>query len=544
MSGARRLGAALSREMSTGQGAGLSREMSAKLALMGQNVREHPTRPRAKARNVGRWPELVISSADRRREINDAVRRGELRPIASRIYTSNQRAETTEIVRRHWPDIASNFFPRAVVSDRSGASPAMVVDGNLFLVHEGANREIVLPGLALRGRHGPGPLQSDIPFGDRAIYRASDARVLIENMIPSRRRATLRRRLDQREIEEYLDRLIRAGGEVRLKQLADEIPIVAQQLGLEEEGNRALALVKEFLGTHSIDAKSRVLKARVLGHPFDPDRLPLLGTLSAHLASIQLTRFPADPAKQPEFPFFEAYFSNFIEGTEFEVEEAKKIVDTGEIPAERPKDAHDILGTYAIGSNPTEMSRVPLTSNELIEILRSRHRTLMAGRPEVSPGVFKTRNNKAGGTSFVDWTLVQGTLREGFEIGRILVEPFGRAIYLMFLIAEVHPFDDGNGRLARIFLNAELVSGKEQRILVPTSRRDDYLNALRLLSRQSRPELLPRVMADLQRYSSTIDWTSFDAAVKQLQSDGAFKEPPTTGLGALLVDSSPKGGPD
>jgi hypothetical protein len=513
--------------------------MSGKLSLMGQNVRKESSEATAKARNVGRWPEVVVSSADRRREINDAVRRGELRPIASRIYSSNRRANPAEIIRRHWPDIASAFFPRAVVSDRSGAEPAMVVDGNLFLVHEGPDREVVLPGLALRVRRGPGPLPSDIRFGDREIYRASDARLLAENMLPSRRRASLRRRLDQREVEEYLDRLVRTGGEARMRQLADEIPDVARQLGLEREGDRALALVREFLGTHSIGAKSRVLKARVLGQPFDPDRLALFGVLSEHLVSTPVPRIPADAAQQSEFPFFEAYFSNFIEGTEFEVDEAKRIVDTGQIPASRPQDAHDILGTYAIVSNPEEMSRVPRTADQMIDLLRSRHRALMAARSEVRPGEFKTQNNRAGGTSFVDWKLAQGTLREGFEIGRILFQPLQRAIYLMFLIAEVHPFDDGNGRLARIFLNAELFSGGEQRIAVPTSRRDDYLNSLRLLSRQGRPELLPRVMADLQQYASQVDWSSFETARQQLQRDGAFKEPSSAGIGALLLDSGP-----
>jgi hypothetical protein len=512
--------------------------MSARMGLMGENVRNRPPRGPAKAGNVGGWPEIVISTAERRREINDAVRRGLLRPIASRIYTSNRRGEPAELIRRHWPTVASAFFPRAVVTDRSAADPGMIVDGNLFLAHEGPDREINLPGLALRVRRGRGPLPSDIRFGDKEIYRASDARLLAENMLPSRSRTTIRRRLDQREVEEYLDRLVRTAGEVRLKQLADEVPKVARELGLPREGDRALALVREFLGTHSVDAKSRVLRARVQGQPFDPERLDLFSALTNHLVSAKLPRIAADAARQPEFPFFETYFSNFIEGTEFEVDEARRIVETGEIPEARPKDAHDILGTYAIVSSPNEMSRVPHTAKELIDLLRSRHRTLMAARPEVRPGAFKTQNNRAGGTSFVDWRLVEGTLREGFEIGHTLIEPLPRAIYLMFLIAEVHPFDDGNGRIARVFMNAELFRGAEQRILVPNSRRDDYLNALRLHSRQKRPDLLSRVLADLQQYASRIDWGSFESAFEQMQKDGALAEPPRGGIGSLLIDST------
>jgi len=504
---------------------------------MSANVRNKAVGGPANAENVGRWPEIVVSSADKRREINQAVRAGQLRPIASRIYTSNLRDDPAALIRRHWPTVASSFFPRAVVTDRSASEPALVVDGNLFLEHEGPDREIKLPGLALRSRRGHGPLPSDIQFGDREIYRASDARLLVENMLPSRRRGGIRRRLDQRELEEYLDRLVRTAGEPRLQQLADEIPRVARELGLQAEGERALGLVRQFLGTHSLNPKSRVLKARLQGFPYDPDRLELFSLLANHLLSAQLPHVAADPAGQPEFPFFEAYFSNLIEGTEFEVDEAKRIVDTGEVPAARPKDAHDILGTYSIVSNAGEMSRVPLDSNELIGLLRSRHATLMAARPEVQPGVFKTQNNKAGGTTFVDWRLVMGTLREGFEIGHVLTDPLSRAIYLMFAIAEIHPFDDGNGRLARIFMNAELFRAREQRIVVPTSRRDDYLNALRLHSRQRRPDLLSRVMAELQQYAAQIDWTSFESALQRLREDGALAEPARGEFGALLADS-------
>jgi fido (protein-threonine AMPylation protein) len=35
---------------------------------------------------------------------------------------------------------------------------------------------------------------------------------------------------------------------------------------------------------------------------------------------------------------------------------------------------------------------------------------------------------------------------------------------MMFLISEVHPFADGNGRIARIMMNAELVAAGEERI--------------------------------------------------------------------------------
>ncbi len=43
-------------------------------------------------------------------------------------------------------------------------------------------------------------------------------------------------------------------------------------------------------------------------------------------------------------------------------------------------------------------------------------------------------------------------------------EPFAKAICMMFLVSEVHPFNDGNGRVARVTMNAELSSQDYQRL--------------------------------------------------------------------------------
>lgn len=59
--------------------------------------------------------------------------------------------------------------------------------------------------------------------------------------------------------------------------------------------------------------------------------------------------------------FFEAYFSNYIEGTTFEIEEAENIIFNKKIPAKRPKDAHDIIGTFQIVSNLNELCKTPLS---------------------------------------------------------------------------------------------------------------------------------------------------------------------------------------
>ena len=108
------------------------------------------------------------------------------------------------------------------------------------------------------------------------------------------------------------------------------------------------------------------------------------------------------------FSFFEGYFSNYIEGTRFTIDEAKSIVETGIMIPKRIKDSHDILGTFTVISNRAEMNKIPSNPDELFELLPNRHRILMHEREDCDPGQFKEVNNQAGNTLFVDIHWLEG----------------------------------------------------------------------------------------------------------------------------------------
>jgi fido (protein-threonine AMPylation protein) len=99
-----------------------------------------------------------------------------------------------------------------------------------------------------------------------------------------------------------------------------------------------------------------------------------------------------------------------------------------------------------------------------------------------------------------------------------------RAILLMFLVTEVHPFVDGNGRIARIMMNAELVSAGRPTIIIPTVYRDDYLLALRALTRRHRPAPLIDALVRAQAFSN-LDFTSYPSILQELQRRNWFHEP-------------------
>ena len=95
----------------------------------------------------------------------------------------------------------------------------------------------------------------------------------------------------------------------------------------------------------------------------------------------------------------------------------------------------------------------------------------------------------------------------------------------MFLVAEVHPFADGNGRVARALANAELTSSGQQRLMIPIVFRDDYLAALRAMSRRGTPVPLIRVLSRAQTWAGEIDWSSMSTAEEDLDRTNALLTP-------------------
>jgi hypothetical protein len=455
-----------------------------------------------------------------------ALRRGDLRRLARGLYTWNLDEPAERLLRRRWMDVAALYFPGAVLVGRSAVEARPAADGSLFLDSgpQPANpTDVRLPGLVLRPRSGPGPLEGDMRFGP--LHRSGEARTALENMRPSRARAGAARTLTRAELEQWLERIARNRGEEDLLRIRDEARELAPALAAEAEQRRLDDLIAALLGTGETRLVTDSGQARGRRQPFDAARVGLFEALHGALAGYvaPLRPEPVDPERA--FAFFEAYFSNFIEGTEFEVEEAEAIVFDGVIPAGRPEDAHDILGTFRVVTDPTLRTRTPADADDFAELLRLLNRHILEGRPDKAPGEWKQLPNRAGGTSFVAPGLVPGTLREAWGFYETLPAGLPRALFAMFAVSEVHPFADGNGRVSRALLNAELSAAGQCRIAIPLSFRADYLGALRAMSRQSNPEPLLRMADRAQRWASLVDWSTMAQTLSQLQKANALVAP-------------------
>ena len=458
-----------------------------------------------------------------RKHISELKEQGRIRSIGPRIYTSVSEDQLESVVRSSWAVIVSKLFPTSLISYITALTYQPTKNGEIYLTST-TNRSIKLPGLNIRFIRGPAPIEGDVDF--MGMKASSFERALLENL--STAKGSLSGRAISREaIEERLENILRTKGEQGLNRVRDRSKEISNLLNMKNEFQKLDKIIGALLGTKPQEhLVSQEAIARSQGLAFDTNCFGRLEILFAHLRHLPMKEIQ-ETNKSPEHfnhkAFFESYFSNYIEGTVFEVREAEGIVFDNRMPKARPKDAHDILSTYKIVSDPNEIRRIPKSSDELEQILKSRHQFLFEERPEILPGEFKTTNNQAGSTVFVHPSYVKGTLHKGFELYQSLPVGLARAIFIQFLITDVHPFNDGNGRISRIMMNAELYAQGLTTIIIPTVYRSDYLSNLKGMSRRSRPENYTRTLMIAHEFSA-LDFSNYLLAKSIIESKNWMRE--------------------
>lgn len=474
-------------------------------------------------------PEIIYSSSDsfESRKIGQLLKEGKIRKLLPKAYTSNFIDTEDTIVKRHLFQLISKHYPKSLLSHRSAFEYTLSPKGNIYLTSS-QNRVVRWPGVTLKFSKGKGPLINDNPLY-KDLYVSSKERTFLENLSPSRSTGGEFKTIPEDVIEEKLVLFLNSGGEKKLNELRDKSREISKELGLIKEFDLLNKKIGALLSTKPRKIlKSPIAMAQSFGAPYDPTRLNLFQKLAGALKIMPFDRIYDNATNEDQFrtfAFFECYFSNYIEGTTFEIDEAIDIIYKNQIIANRTGDTHDIKGTFEICANKFEMSKTPSSPDEFIDALRTRHEIILRGRPNQQPGMFKEKANRAGNTHFVLPKMVVGTLKAGFEGVDSIPSAFGKAIYIMFLVSDVHPFNDGNGRIARIMMNSELVKNSEQRILIPNVYRDDYLGALRKLTREYNPDIYIKMMIRAQEYSYWLNPNSFDNMLKQIENSNALKEP-------------------
>jgi hypothetical protein len=531
------------------------------------------------------WPDLVFSDQARRESLSRAVAAGRLRRIARGIYTSSV-DEPEAVTRRHLPRIVGHEFPGAVIVDRSARTGLAAAGGDLYVDHHRDRPlalpgvvirprpgpgplpgDIALPDGAYLSSPARGLIDNLAGRGRRFLSRDEIEDWVAELVLRTgpdglgeiRDLARdVARQADRMPAFEQLARIVasllatgpagagRAGAGVPVMDpavVAAAAPEVAGE-GRAGAGGRGGAGGLVGAGVPVMDpgvvAAARAggvgvgVEVEVEARPMtraadgavDPERTAWFEAAAEFLANdLTSTPYPDPPESAGRWlllPFYEAYFSNVIEGVQFTLDRAATVVFDKMIPMAHPGDAHDLLGTYRLVSKPAEMGVVPGSAEEMLGLLRRRHHVIVDGRPRKFPGEFRTRSDPADSPTFVSPHLVEGTLRAGFAIGRDLRDPFARAVFMMLLVSEVHPFAAGNGCLARVMMNAELVAADELRIAIPAILRGEYLSTLAAASRQRSFQPICSVLDRARRWTSEVDFRTWASAERDATRTNAL----------------------
>lgn len=261
---------------------------------------------------------MATSNKSETAKKTEMLRRGELRKIAPKIYTTNMEDEPSKIIRRHIFYILGQLYPNAVISHRSAFEFKPTDEGDIYLTYS-YTKIIHLPGVTVHLIKGPAGTDNDMPFIEN-LYVSSNERRILENLQKGRaRNGGTSKCLPREVIEQHLEKMLQVNGEPGLNEFRDRARTISRVICMEQE----FELLNKIVGAILSTKPSNILTsagaiARVAGQPYDSDRVKLFEILYEALRNNIFANIDEQNQTKSEFrnfAFFESYFSNYIEGT-------------------------------------------------------------------------------------------------------------------------------------------------------------------------------------------------------------------------------------
>jgi Fic family protein len=229
--------------------------------------------------------------------------------------------------------------------------------------------------------------------------------------------------------------------------------------------------------------------------------------------------------------------SNHLEGNTLTYGQTRLLLLFGKIKGEALFRDCEEMKAHNVG---LEMMKVEALDRErpLSEhFIRDLNRTILAGdyykvspdgsfRYKIHTGVYKTRPNSvitAGGEMFEyaspeETPSLMGDLVNWYNVEeqRAVLSPVELAALFHYRYIRIHPFEDGNGRIARLLVNYILLRHHYPMMVIPTADRRNYLNALGECDTNTGKEPYNGANATLEQIQPFYDYISF-YVVKKLE---------------------------
>ncbi len=163
-------------------------------------------------------------------EVRAAQRRlkiGRLKRIVPGVLSASPEKEWPAIIALHRMRVLAALFTGAVIGYRSAFRGGTPVDGVMHLSYS-YNRIVELPGLKVLLVKGTGKTAGDQPMSGRDLYFPSQARMLMENLTPSR--GAIRKSVGRVAVEERLVSIYESRGPDALNRIREEARDIAAHL--------------------------------------------------------------------------------------------------------------------------------------------------------------------------------------------------------------------------------------------------------------------------------------------------------------------------
>ncbi|MDR2146489.1 MAG: Fic family protein [Tannerella sp.] len=219
--------------------------------------------------------------------------------------------------------------------------------------------------------------------------------------------------------------------------------------------------------------------------------------------------------------------SNHLEGNTLTYGQTKLLLLFGKIKGEALFRDCEEMKAHNVGLEMMKVEALdkerPLSEN----FIRELNRTILAGdyykvsndgsyRYKIHTGVYKTRPNSvitAAGEMFdfaspEETPSLMGDLVNWYntEEQKAILSPVELVALFHYRYIRIHPFEDGNGRIARLLVNYILLRHNYPPMVIPTADRKNYLNALGHCDRNTGKEPYNGANATLEQIKPFYDY--------------------------------------
>lgn len=175
------------------------------------------------------------------------------------------------------------------------------------------------------------------------------------------------------------------------------------------------------------------------------------------------------------------YSSNAIEGNTFNLGETVETLRTGYIEVARKREATEVIN-LGKAIEYVQSHLLTLSQPHSSESFLALHRLLLQGIKDDWAGRFRSHEVMIRGARHQppDDTYVIGLIEQFFERLRAShdVNTILLATWVHWTIARIHPFMDGNGRMARLWQDLVLFRGHLTCAIIPPEAKTEYLQSL------------------------------------------------------------------